>query len=276
MERAAGTRGKYKTHRLSVLTWAVWKGILKRLLPMSDDLVRAFVWDALAFETSLPVLKHCLGAIKAWHQRLQLRVPLDAAGDFRRFTHSLGRFQGVPRRIIFPIHARAVRALLRLRLPSHSLCQGTDGGCAVCLAFLHRWRDCLAAALTTVVCGRCAETAGLQSCDRWENYDGLAGYRQFEGGSLININVRKNDQIREGHRPRIGVSKDPELDISDQLTAFFREAGLTPRPGCTKQASPQTPCPVCPSRCLTKRLPTRPSRPSAPHRPCTRPMAAMA
>ena len=69
MERAAQTCGKYKTHRLSVLTWAVWKGTLPQLLPMSDYLVRAFVWDALAFETTLPVLKHCLGAIKAWLRR---------------------------------------------------------------------------------------------------------------------------------------------------------------------------------------------------------------
>ena len=37
-------------------------------------------------------------------------------------------------------------------------------------------------------------------CDRWENYDGLAGYRRFEGGSLVNIKVHKKDQIRESHR----------------------------------------------------------------------------
>ena len=30
MERARGTRAKYRTHRLSVLTWAVWKGVSPR------------------------------------------------------------------------------------------------------------------------------------------------------------------------------------------------------------------------------------------------------
>ena len=84
------------------------------------------------------------------------------------------------------------------------------------------------------------------ACDRWLNCNELAGYRKFEGGSLINIKVRKNDQIREGHRPRIGVSADPELDINDQLTAFWREAGLARRRSCTKRAEPQSPCPVCP------------------------------
>ena len=28
MERARRTRQKYATHRLTVLTWAVWKGVL--------------------------------------------------------------------------------------------------------------------------------------------------------------------------------------------------------------------------------------------------------
>ena len=42
-----------------------------------------------------PVLKHCLNTIKAWHQLLQLRVLLNApgaAGDYLRFTQSLGHF----------------------------------------------------------------------------------------------------------------------------------------------------------------------------------------
>ena len=80
-ERARGTRHKYVTHRLSILTWAVWKGCLPQLLPMSDDLLRAYIWDSLAFEASLPVLKHAIGAIKAWHQRLGLAAPADGPGD---------------------------------------------------------------------------------------------------------------------------------------------------------------------------------------------------
>ena len=33
MERAVRTRRKYATHRLTVLTWGVWKGVLATLLP---------------------------------------------------------------------------------------------------------------------------------------------------------------------------------------------------------------------------------------------------
>ena len=40
-ERARRTRQKYATHRLTVLTWAVWKGVLGDLLPMSTVALRA-------------------------------------------------------------------------------------------------------------------------------------------------------------------------------------------------------------------------------------------
>jgi hypothetical protein len=64
-ERARDTRLKYLVQRMSVLTWVVWKGCLPQLLPISDDLLRAYIWDSLAFETSLSVLKHAIGAVKA-------------------------------------------------------------------------------------------------------------------------------------------------------------------------------------------------------------------
>jgi hypothetical protein len=117
LERASRTRGKYESARLGALTWAVWKGILPTLLPMSDDTLRAFLWDCLAFEASISVLKHAVGAIKAWHCRLGMPIPANGPGDYRRLTASLARFQGVPRRLIFPIHAEAVRRLLLLPAP---------------------------------------------------------------------------------------------------------------------------------------------------------------
>jgi hypothetical protein len=80
MERARRTRQKYATHRLTVLTWAIWKGVLGDLLPMSTDALRAFIWFALAFESTISVLKHCVNAIKAWHRRLGMPVPADGPG----------------------------------------------------------------------------------------------------------------------------------------------------------------------------------------------------
>ena len=89
--------------------------------------------------------------------------------------------------------------------------------------------------------------AGLRGRCCWLKYDRLAGYLKFEGGALINtdIKVRKNDKIREGHRLHI-VLEGPKLDIDDQLTAFWRAAVLCPHKGYTKCAEPQLQCPVCP------------------------------
>lgn len=246
MERGHKTRRKYATHRLTVLTWAVWKGVLGDLLPMSTDLVRAFIWDALAFETTLPVLKHSVNAIKAWHRRLGLPVPVDGPGEYRRLTNSLARFQGTPRRLIFPIHARAVRKLLLLPVPEHAACDGPSRGCLVCWRFLHMWRDCLLGATATLTCSRCAEGGALQACDLWVGYDEEAGYTRWAGGAAVNVKVRKNDNFRQGHQPRLGVPRDPRLHLVRQLVAFMRAVGNGPREGCTKRANPQCPCPVCP------------------------------
>ena len=130
MERARRTRRKYATHRMTVLTWAVWKGVLKDLLPMSTDALRAFIWDALAFESTISVLKHCVNAIKAWHRRPGMPAPADGPGDYRRLTISLAHFQGTPRRMIFPLHARAVRRLLLLPVSEHAACGGPRGDVA--------------------------------------------------------------------------------------------------------------------------------------------------
>ena len=106
MERSRGTRAKYWCHQLSVLASAVWKGVMADLLPMSDDLLRAFLWDALAFGATMPVLKHCVNAILAWHAQLALPAPLAGRRDYKLVVHCLSRFQGRPRRIIFPIRRR--------------------------------------------------------------------------------------------------------------------------------------------------------------------------
>ena len=246
MERVQKTRARYLTHRLSVLTWAVWKGVLPSLLPMSDDLLRAFLWDALAFETSLPVLKHAVNAILAWHQRLRLPPPLAGKRDYQRLFHSLSRFQGRSRRIIFPIYAGAVRRLLRFRLPAHPPCGGVSGRCPVCTSFLHAWRSCLAGAVATLICSRCAEVAELQVCDLWERFDEQAGYDRFRGGAAVNVKIRKNDQFRQGHQPRLGVPRDPECDAIGQLLAFWREAGIAVHPACTKRRFPEQRCQLCP------------------------------
>ena len=254
LERAQGTRSKYVTHRLSILTWAIWKGCFAQLLPMTDDLVRAYVWDSLAFEASRSVLKHALDAIKAWHRRLGMPVPLDGPGDYRRFTQSLGRFQPAPRILKFPIHKEAVRRLLTLPLPVHPPCagvkppkpKGTWTRCPVCWAFLHRWFNCLAGATATLIASRCLELGLLKTCDVWYRYDMLVGgWLEFEHGAAYNIKIRKNDQFRQGHQPRVGVPKDGRFDLLGQTREAVRLLGTEPRPNCDQRFDHSVPCQVC-------------------------------
>ena len=72
------------------------------------------------------------------------------------------------------------------------------------------------------------------------------GGASLKDGAAINVKVRKNDQFRQGHQPRVGVPRDPRLDLVKQLLAFMTAVGNGPREGCTKRVEPQSPCLFCP------------------------------
>ena len=64
---------------------------------------------------------------------------------------------------------------------------------------------------------------------------------------IQHIKGRKNDRFRDGHRPRNGVTANPDLDIKDPLTAFWRQADLARRKDrCNKRTESQPPWLVCP------------------------------
>ena len=155
----------------------------------------------------------------------------------------------MPRRHIFPIYAGAVKRLLAeagRSPPTHSACPGLSAGCRVCTSSLHARRDCLAGATATLICSRCAEVADLQVCDLWLRFDEQAGYERFRGGAAVNVKVRKNDQFRQGHQPRLGVPRRPEYDVVKLLRRFMRDAGLAVHPACAKRAHPERRCCLCP------------------------------
>ena len=162
-------------------------------------------------------------------------------------------FQPQTRSLKFPIHAAAVQRLLLIELPVHPSCagelppphRGRWSRCPICRSFLLRWGDCLTAAILTILCCRCLEGGQLQTCDVWLRYDEQAGLIQFRGGAAFNVKVRKNDQFRQGHQPRMGVAANPRLDALAQLLEFTRLLGSGPRPGCTTRAEPTSVCSVC-------------------------------
>jgi hypothetical protein len=54
----------------------------------------------------------------------------------------------------------------------------------------------------------------------------------------LNVRKGKNDQHRHGCRRRYGSSKDPELDLVDQLKAFMKHVGLESKKGFRKRQNP--------------------------------------
>ena len=116
-------------------------------------------------------------------------------------------------------------------------CRGTAGvgalgmDAASALGFLDDWRDCLLTATLTMGCCQVEDGADLDACDFWPDHDAQAGYVQYEGCSTLNIKKMKNDQHRKGCRKRFGRSRDPDLDVVDQLKAWIREVGLELRAG---------------------------------------------
>lgn len=103
MQRVARTRGKYWTAWRAVCTWALSQGALSQILPMTPEAFpmtpkafHAFLWDALSFQCTQPVIKQFVGAIQARHgQRdFELGSSIGPGGDYSRYMHCPSRFQG--------------------------------------------------------------------------------------------------------------------------------------------------------------------------------------
>ena len=215
---------------MCTLAWALSQGALAQILPMTRKAFHAFLWDALSFQCTLPVVKYIIHAIQARHRHFKLGTPVGPSGDYSRlYMHCFSRFQGRQRRTLYPIHREIVVQLLRYAMPRHGGRRGARHGCRICMGFLDDWRVCLLTATLTMGCCRVEDGADLDACDFWP--DAQAGYVQYEGCSTLNIKKMKNDQHRKGCRKRFGRSRDPDLDVVDQLKAWIREVGLELRAG---------------------------------------------
>ena len=246
LERAHRTRSKAWGNWRAVVTWATARACLADILPMSQDVLHAFLWEALGGGCSFSVLKGLVAAIQSRHHKFRLVAPIAPGGEHGRLMKALSRFQGQPRRILFPISREAVIRLLRFSLPVHPECGGTTSGCPTCRRFLHQWRNCLAGAVSTVGCMRPDEGSDLTVCNWWPNFDTDKGFSHFKGGAALHSAKQKNDQARKGHQRRFGRSKDPSLDMVRQMNAFIAQAGLRIHPACQQQRNLSERCPHCP------------------------------
>ena len=141
-----------------------------------------------------------------------------------------------------------------LPLPGHPPCPGVlppkPRGkwvrCPTCWAFLLRWVNCLAGATGALTCYRCLELGLLKTCDIWWCYDFIfSGWTRFRDGAAYNIKIRKNDNFRRGHYPRVGVPRDGRFDLLGQTREMIRLLGTGPHPDCKQRFDHSITCDVC-------------------------------
>ena len=113
--------------------------------------------------------------------------------------------------------------------------------------------------VATLACLRANEVALLQVCDLW--FDHLTGYGVpgYKGTCSLHVTRRKKDRdtLRKGHWPAPCCSRDPELDIVQQLLVWLRPSGLSASADCSKRERPAARCSCPPLFPLTRRGPGR-------------------
>ena len=239
-----------------VLTWAVARRCLHRLLPMDLETMKALTWDLVSFCTPSSRIEAVWGAVQARHRRFGLVPPLNERNQFTSWSRMLNTVRGRPLALKLPIQSATVRWLLLWRPTG-----------------LAANRARLLTALATIACLRVNEVARLQVCDLWFDYLASYGVSGFEGTCSVHVDRRKNDTVRKGHYPALGRSFARAADIVQQLRVWMRLAGIVVSPACCKRASPAARCTVCPPLFpLTTRV--RGGLTIATDRPCSRQQAS--
>lgn len=224
-----GTRTKAWRNWRTVLTWAVGRDALHRILPMDRQTLQAMFWEFTAMGGSQSTLRSILNAVITRHRDAGFLSPLDGYMEYTRFVRCISRLLGKQLPHKFPVTRDMVVRSLRYRPQT-----------------LTAFRNKLVLCSSTIGCMRPCEVSWTQSCDWGFDADANRGLVAFRGGATLNCSQRKQDQVRKGHHMRFGRAADSELDLVYQMGLFFDMAGIRPRPGCTKAARPHALCPVCP------------------------------
>lgn len=229
-DQALGTRQLFWRLWCGVITWGVALGCVERILPMPVGILRALVIHLLALDGSGHYVMSVVSAIQDRHRKFSFSPPVDGRFSMSVLRKGVLKFTGAPRSLKFPIQRSHVVRLLSF------------GKANIVVA-----RNCLLVATMTICCLRASEAAALQVCDLWFDFDlEHSGDARFQGTAAVLVRHRKNDQLRKSHFPRIGRSRDAELDLVHQLRTFLSKSGLRVAAGCCKRARRQDCCPLCP------------------------------
>ena len=229
MRCQSSTRSSIWRYWNMVITWALSWNIVKHILPMSLDTLKAFTFDLVAFGCTSPVIKSCWAAIQNRHKEFDYTPPIYGSGQYSAWERCIASAIGAPARIKFPVPKTIVHSLLLWR--PYSILQ-------------HRNR--LSTALATIICSRPSEVAQFQSCDFWPDFHTGYGIPGYKGTAAFNIKKKKNDSGRRGQLAAVGKSKNPDLDLVQQLKHWIFSMGLSPHPLCQKRSYPSRHCSFCP------------------------------
>lgn len=239
--QAVATRcGHFRNWR-SVVTWALAHGCTGSVLPMSLETCKAMSYELILLGCSASHVADVWSAVADRHFRAGVPGPLAAAGTRGAMLKAIASLQGHRLPLKLPISADMLKAILGAEART-----------------LMEMRDKILAGVATTCCLRPSEVVALQVCDVWFDYDqetAPPGDTRFRGTLALNIKVRKQDQERKGHHPRIGRASDARYDLVFMLEAFLRVAGLQMAPGCEKRRFPARKCGKCPP--LFPKLSTR-------------------
>ena len=212
---ARGTRVKAWRNWLTVLTWALARGALGRVLPMDVDTLQAMLWDLTAMGASKSTLKSVVDSVIARHRDAHLPSPVTGHMTYSRLVRCLGRLLGTQQRHKFGITREIVVRLLQYQ-PKN----------------LVEFRDKLVTCTLTIGCMRPCEGAEATSCNLEFDSDYRKGLQQYKDCSTLLTVGRKQDQERKGHWMRFGKASDPTLDLNYQHGLFMDLAGTRPSATC--------------------------------------------
>ncbi len=90
----ADTRSKHWRCWRGILTWAVARRCLPRVLPMSQKVLHAFLMELLCLDCSHSTIKGFLDCIQSRHRMFNKPSPLVGQSSYQRLCRSLRGFQG--------------------------------------------------------------------------------------------------------------------------------------------------------------------------------------
>jgi len=184
-----------------------------------------------------------LTAIKDKHIQARARFPISAS-ELSAWRRAIQRKMGRATQQELPLTKSMIHRMLCLPTRSDN-----------------EEQDVLATAVAALTACRPSDLVNVDVCDFLLSYA-----LDPPGTAALRIWGMKNDVLRKGHHPRIGIARDPRKDVIRRILEWCARHQLAPRPQCSKRVNQSAPCTACGTlfRSLDHGVPRRTSDPAHP------------